>query len=208
MYTPRDFAERSLEKLQWFIETFSFGALICPDPSGAPQVAHVPFMLDRHRGPQGTLVSHVARANSIWRLFDGGGPTITVFQGPHGYISPSWYTSCDDVPTWNYTVVHAYGTPRLLGDAELTSALESLVERHERSSQTSWSIDDLPAGSFEKMKSQIVGFEIEISKLEGKFKLGQNRTTEDRHGAIAGLRSRGQHLDNELAQLTADTLRT
>jgi transcriptional regulator len=207
MYVPKYFAETDVEQLHQLIEEYSFGTLICPQPSGALEIAHLPFMLDRNRGPQGTLVAHVACANSIWQTFDETHNAVTIFQGPNGYISSSWYTSCDDVPTWNYAVVHAYGRPRLTGEAALTALLTRLVDTHERLSRTSWSMNEVPEEALQDMKLQIVSFEIEITELVGKFKLGQNRSQADRKGAVAGLRARGNPLDEELAHFMEGTVR-
>ena len=207
MYMPKYFAETNVERLHQLVEEYSFGTLVCPRPSGALEIAHLPFMLDRNRGPWGTLLAHVACANPIWQTFAEAHNAVTIFQGPNGYISSSWYTSCDDVPTWNYAVVHAYGRPRLTGEAELSALLTRLVETHERRSRTSWSTAEVPAEALETMMSQILSFEIEITELVGKFKLGQNRSVADRAGAAAGLRARGNPLDDELARFMEETFR-
>jgi transcriptional regulator len=207
MYVPKYFAETDVGRLHQLIEEYSFGTLICPQPSGALEIAHLPFMLDRDRGPQGTLMAHVACANSIWQTFNETHHAVTIFQGPNGYISSSWYTSCDDVPTWNYAVVHVYGRPRLTGEAELSALLDRLVDTHERRSRTTWSTAEVPEEALTGMKSQILSFEIEITELVGKFKLGQNRSPADRAGAVAGLRARANPLDGELARFMEETFR-
>ena len=114
MYLPKAFAEPDLATLHDLVEAHAFGVLVVPSAAGPPEISHLPFLLDRTRGPHGTLYAHTARANPIWRGFDGRAGALAVFQGPHGYVSPSWYASRDDVPTWNYAVVHAHGAPRLI----------------------------------------------------------------------------------------------
>src|SRR5262249_30848142 len=162
-------------------ERYPFGTLIVP---GTPtDVTHLPFLLDSARGERGTLVAHVARANPIWRVFDGSLPVLAIFHGPHGYVSPAWYTSRNAVPTWNYVVVHVHGTPRLLETEDRRrKALEALVEVYEAGRPDPWSIDELPSATFSELSQAIVAFEIPIDRLEGKFKLSQNREHEDRAG--------------------------
>src|SRR6185369_2660094 len=106
------FAQHAVRELHPIIERYPFGTLIVPGTP--PDVSHLPFVLDPARCERGTLVAHVARAHPIWRAFAGRRPVIAIFPGPHGYVSPAWYTSRNAVPTWNYVVVHVHGTPRLL----------------------------------------------------------------------------------------------
>src|SRR6185437_9901988 len=192
VYLPKVFAEHDAGLLHDLIDAHSFGMLIAPPgPDGMPMIAHLPFLLDRSRGPQGTLLAHVARANPVLRAVETGAPVVAVFRGPHGYISPNWYTSRDEVPTWNYAVVHAQGTPRLLDEPELLDALARLAAVHERGQPDPWTLDDLTPETKGELLPAIAGFAVEITKLEGKLKLSQNRKPEDRDGAIRGLRERG-----------------
>lgn len=201
MYIPRYSAQMNKDSLHSFIDENSFGALICLGNRQQPEITHIPFLLDKSAGTNGTLLSHVARANPISRSLAGSDEVIVIFQGPHGYISPSWYSSRAEVPTWNYSVVHAYGRPRLLSDAELINQLERLVDKYEKGSPNRWHISELQAAFFDQMRKEIIGFAIEITRLEGKFKLSQNRSLQDRQGAIAGVLKRGNPLDSELAAM-------
>ena len=206
MYLPSHFVQRDLIKLQDFVDAYNFGIVFCPSSAGAPEIVHMPFLVDRTEGPKGTLVGHVARANPVWRLFDAATTVAVVFQGPHGYISPTWYTSRGEVPTWNYAVVHVEGKPVCGVDDELTMLLDNLVKKHEGAESSAWSIREVREEKFAELKKQIVGFRIPIENIVGKFKLGQNRTAQDRRGAIEGLRNRNQPLDRELAELMAAEL--
>jgi transcriptional regulator len=200
MYLPQGFARTDVEALHAFIEEHAFGTLIVPGPPH--DVSHVPFLLDRARGERGTLLAHVARANPIWRAFDGRTAAIAVFHGPHGYVSPGWYTTRNEVPTWNYVVVHAQGAPRVLdGGDELRGLLRRLAEVFERGRPDPWSVDELTPDTYAELSQAIVGFEIPVDRLEGKFKLSQNRKPEDREGAIRGLRERGTPDDLALVRL-------
>jgi transcriptional regulator len=202
MYLPKAFAEPDLATLHDLVEAHAFGVLVVPTPSGAPEVSHLPFLLDRARGPHGTLRAHVARANPIWRAFDGKAEVLAVFQGPHGYVSPTWYASRDDVPTWNYAVVHAHGAPRLIeAEAELLDLLRRLADVHEQGRPDPWSTAELSAGTIGELLPAIVGFELPIARIVGKLKLSQNRRPEDREGAIRGLRERGTPDDLALVKL-------
>ena len=167
----------------------SFATLITQDESGAPFASHVPLLFDPEPAP-GMLLGHLARANAQWRHFENQRPVLAIFHGPHAYISPRWYASGPAVPTWNYAVVHAYGTPKIMAEA----SLETLVRRMNRfyepkgddAAQT-----DLPADFLARQLKAIVGFEIRLTRLEGKFKLGQNRPRPTSRASM--LRSANRH---------------
>lgn len=207
MYMPSYTFETRLANLHDLIDHYSFGTLICPADNRLPQICHLPFVLDRQPGPYGSLLSHVARANPIRHSLNVSKEAIVVFQGPHGYISPSWYTSRTEVPTWNYSVVHAYGILQLLNDDELVTVLNRSVEKYERGNPDPWSIHELPAELYDELRTEIVGFALKITRLEGKFKLSQNRGEQDRQGAVAGILKRGCPLDNNLAAMMKEALR-
>jgi transcriptional regulator len=190
-YLPEVFAENELGHLHGLIDAYPFGMLLAPGTGAAPLIAHLPFLLDRNRGARGTLLLHVARANPIRAALETGAPVIGVFRGPHGYVSPCWYVSRDNVPTWNYAVVHAHGAPRLLGDEELLASLAALGAVHERGQPDPWTLADVSRETMDELFPAIAGFAVEISALEGKFKLSQNQRPENREGAIRGLRARG-----------------
>jgi len=201
LYLPKAFEEDDLGVLHDLVEAHSFGMLVAAGEGAAPLIAHLPFLLDRARGPRGALVVHVARQNPIRHALEAGTPVLAVFRGPHGYVSPTWYTSRDEVPTWNYAVVHAHATPRALDDAELLASLAGLAAAHERGRPDPWTLADLTPETMGKLFPAIAGFELAITALEGKLKLSQNRRPEDREGALAGLHARGGPGDAELVAL-------
>lgn len=186
MYIPQTFNESDPEKLQALMRENSFAPLIT-HADNVPFATHLPFLIDTQSGPHVVLRSHMARANPQWRHFRNGEEALVIFQGPHTYISPSWYESELMVPTWNYAVVHAYGVPRPVDDAGLFDILNGTVGQYEAGREAPWSMDSLPPEFVEKLMKAIVGFEIEITRLEGKVKMSQNRSTGDRRGVIAGL---------------------
>ena len=207
MYVPELFVESDLEKLHSLINEYNFATLFCQPPGGAPpEIVHMPFILDRTRGTNGSLLGHVARANPVWRLFDGATAAVIVFQGPHGYISPSSYTSRQQVPTWNYAVVHAHGKPQLLPESEVLDLLQRLVEKHEGTAEGAWYISELRSEFLKHMTNQIVVFSMAIDRIVGKFKLSQNRSVPDRRAAIEALRARGDLFDPALIELMEKAL--
>ena len=202
MYVPTSFAENDLETLQELMRRDAFATLVSTQ-DGVPVASHIPFALDARRGAYGTLLGHVARANPQWRSF-GGGEALVIFQGPHAYVSPTWYAGGDNVPTWNYAVVHAYGLPRLIEDpAAARAVIELLVAAYEGGRRRPWTTATPPASFVERLLGAIVVFEIPIERLQGKFKLSQNKTEADRAGVIAGLRAEGDAATRALAELMA-----
>jgi transcriptional regulator len=198
MYLPPYFAEDDREVLDSVVRDNNFGLLVTM-ADGAPLATHLPFVLEGD-----TLVAHMARANPQWESFASGAEVLCVFHGPHGYISPSWYVRKNAVPTWNYVAVHVYGTPRIVDDPAAALAMQGrLVAAHEAGSPTPWTIDGLPDSFVEGQLRAIVNFEIPIARIEGKFKLNQNRSPEDRAGVVAGLRASPRPGDQELADLMA-----
>lgn len=163
---------------------------------GKIEINHIPFVLHENRGAFGTLVGHVARANPVWRRCARDTPSVVVFQGEQAYISPSWYSAKQAhgkvVPTWNYAVVHAQGIPAVIDDPEwLLAHVAELTRIHERGRPQPWDVTDAPAEFIEKVLGAIVGIEIPISQLTGKWKLGQNRPASDRPLMMEGLKSIG-----------------
>ncbi len=178
MYIPPPFAENDQARLFEMIERHSFGLLVSQDGE-YPVATHLPLLVDRTGGEQGRLLGHMARANSHWRTLTEQ-QVLCVFAGPHAYISPTWYEAENVVPTWNYVAVHAYGTCRLLEDPEDTRAiLSDYVATYERSLPKPWTLDT-GTNFFQKMAQMVVAFEIVITRLEGKWKLGQNHPAERR----------------------------
>ena len=171
---------------------------------GALHVNHVPLYLDPARGPHGTLVGHVARANGLWPLLTQ--QAVAVFHGPQAYVSPSWYPSKaidgKQVPTWNYASVHAHGTLSAVDDAErLRTILHTLTQAHEAYRTAPWGIGDAPADYIDKMLRAIVGIELEVARWEGIWKVSQNRTDTDRAGVVQGLLAEGNPTAQDMAAL-------
>ena len=202
MYIPKPFEISEHGELAAIMHEHSFATIVTHD-NGSLFASHVPVLFFPERGSRGVLAAHVARANSQWRHFRADQEILVIFQGPHGYISPNWYKTKPVVPTWNYVAVHAYGFPRLLENEEaLEALLRAMVEKYESALPNPWPMD-LP-DDFKTQKMQaIVGFEIDITRLEGKFKLSQNRTSEDVATAIDVLKKSPNQADRDLAKLMA-----
>ena len=200
MYIPDAFREERLDVLHRLIEENSFATLITDSPDGL-FATHIPVLLDRAAGPRGTLNAHVARANPHWRYL-AGSDALVIFQGPHAYVSPSWYATGGRVPTWNYIAAHAYGAPRLIEDPRAVRALiERTVGTYESGFAAPWDMSGLDPKAVDGLLQSIVAFEIPIARLEGKRKLNQNRSRADREGAIRGLRAHGRDDAGEIADL-------
>ena len=205
MYVPKHFEERDIAVLHALIGSHPLGAWVTQ--AGAQLVVnHIPFLVDSAKGEHGTLVGHVARANPIWRSFSKDMASLVIFQGPQAYISPSWYPSKHEhgkaVPTWNYAVVHAQGLPRAIEDKDwLFQLVTHLTNTHESGQAVPWSVSDAPADYIDKMLTAIVGVEIPITTLTGKWKTSQNRPFPDKLGTIAGLHGRSDANSREVAAL-------
>lgn len=190
MYIPPAFQIDDPGKLAAFMRRHSFATLITHDGK-APFASHVPVLFRPDGGTHGTLVSHLARANPQWRHFESGAEALVIFHGPHSYISPSWYETAPAVPTWNYGVVHASGVPAIFEERErVVGMLREMIATYEAGFEQPWA-GDLPEEYLEKMIRGIVAFEIPVTRLEGKFKLGQNRSTADLRGVYEGLTKTG-----------------
>lgn len=204
MYLPASFVEDDHTALHDFLDANSFGVLVTHGATGLT-ASHLPFLLERAAGAHGTLVGHVARANPQWKDCDGA-ETLAIFSGPHTYISPTWYQTDLTVPTWNYIAVHAYGRVQWTEDpAELREIVDRSVERYERSQPVPWRLT-APQDFVDKLLAQIVGFRIEITRLEGKWKLNQNHPVERRERVIAVLRDQNTEDARAIADAMAATL--
>jgi transcriptional regulator len=203
MYIPPAFAVQDPKRLARFVAQNSFATVITQDEGGPPFASHVPILFEPEPKP-GLLLGHLARANPQWRHFENQREVLVIFHGPHAYISPRWYESSPAVPTWNYAVVHAYGTPRVFTEE---SRLEALVRRmvkfYEGDSDNSWR-GELPGDFMSKQLKAIVGFEIRLTRLEGKFKLGQNRQKADLSGVYNALSQSSRSEDHLLARFMKD----
>lgn len=200
MYLPTHFEVTDRATLEAFIERHSFATLVNVI-DGAPFATHLPLVLERGRSEHGFLLGHVARANPQWKSFDGMRPALAIFHGPHAYVSPSSYAASPAVPTWNYAVVHADGAPRVVEDeAWLGRLVDRLVGIYESGRTPPWP-GTLPADYKAKQLRAIVGFEMAITRIEGKFKLNQNRSLEDQRGAIRDLEARDDPAARSVAEL-------
>lgn len=200
MYMPEHFHEKDLPTLHALMRDYSFATLVTQH-DGIPFATHLPLLLEADTGPYGTLFGHMARANPQWRDFDGARDVLVIFQGPHAYVSPSWYEAERSVPTWNYAVVHAYGRPRLITDYDACYALlTTLVRTHEAHFVQPWRFE-LPMDYVHKMMQGIVGFAIEITRLQGKFKLSQNRPLTDQQNVAATLQQSADPVSRDVGTL-------
>jgi transcriptional regulator len=203
MYTPAHFAESDLAKLHDFIEGHSFATLV--SQGKAPFASHLPFLLERDVRPLGRLVGHMARANPHWSEATEQ-ETLVIFSGPHAYISPTWYEASNVVPTWNYLAVHVYGAFHIIDDpTRVNDILRRTVETYERSQPQPWEIN-VESEYLHRLTAHIVAFEIEISRIEGKWKLNQNHPRERREKVIRALEGRGGENATRIAQAMRDTL--
>jgi transcriptional regulator len=191
MYVPLHFAETRTDVLHQLVREYPLGVLVTLG-SGGLNANHIPFEIDPEPAPFGTLRGHVARANPVWRDVSTDVEALMVFQGSQAYISPSWYATKQEtgkvVPTYNYIVVHAYGPLHVVEDrAWLRNFVERLTNRYEATRSEPWKITDAPSDYIEQMLGAIVGIEIPVTKLIGKWKASQNRPPGDRDGVIRGL---------------------
>jgi transcriptional regulator len=185
-------------ELTAFMQHYNFAALVTSH-EGEITASHLPFMLDETRGEHGTLIAHLARTNPQWQTFAGGKEALVIFTGPHAYVSPSWYEKPQvNVPTWNYTAVHAYGVPRVVEEPEAIYAmLDQLVKAHEGSYDQPWSVQSAEE-HVRRLMGGVVGFEMTIIRLEGKAKLSQNRSEADQYHVV-------EHLSQSSDPLAVDT---
>jgi len=210
MYLPQHFAESRPQLLHELIRSYPFCTLVVL-AEGELIANHIPMLLDPDSGPHGTLRGHVSRSNSVWSHLEGI-EALAIFQGPHAYISPNWYPSRQSdgkvVPTWNYAVVHAYGHARAIQDpAWLLENVSRLTVAQEAGQMHPWQVADAPRDYIEQMLRGIVGVELPVSRMQGKWKVSQNRTQADRLGAVAGLQSRSEEQAHAMAALIAERAR-
>ena len=195
MYLPSHFAVTEPEALHELMRAHPLGALITCGELGL-DANHLPFEFDAGEGEHGVLRAHVARNNPLWQEVKEGDEVLVIFKAVDGYVSPSWYPSKQahhqQVPTWNYAVVHAHGHIRVRDDARFVRRLlANLTRVHEATEPAPWKMADAPREYIEAMVQAVVGIEIEVSQLVGKYKLSQNKEEADRLGAIGALRERG-----------------
>ena len=215
MYVPRTNAEDRPEVLAAFMRAHSLAALVSVGPAGELWATHLPIVYDLSRGAHGTIEGHVARANPHHELVraaaelasDGAArESLAIFTGPDAYVTPAWYPGKAEhgreVPTWNYVAVHAYGTLRLRDDPEwLLAHVTRLTEQSEAGRPEPWAVSDAPADYVARMLRAIVGFEMEVTRIEARWKMSQNRTPEEIDGVVAGLEASGRPADRVVAAI-------
>jgi transcriptional regulator len=200
MYIPSAFNIEDTERLARFIQQHSFATVVTHSEEGVPFASHAPILYDPEPNPSGRLLGHLARANPQWQHFGHNREVLVIFHGPHAYVSPRWYATEPAVPTWNYAVVHVYGRTNLITDeASLEELVQRMVRFYEGDHENSWA-GDLPTAYKSKQLKAIVGFEIGITRFEGKFKLGQNRSKCDIAGAYTALSQSARPEDRQLAE--------
>jgi transcriptional regulator len=207
MYLPEMFPKPRPEELFRLMREHPLGMLVTHTASGL-EANHLPFLLDEDRGTSGTLIAHVARANPIWREVGDGAEVLVVFRGAQGYISPNWYPSKQEthrhVPTWNYEVVHAHGRIRVRDDEKFVRGVVARLTRtHEAGEPHPWKMTDAPDDYITEQLSHIVGIEVELTRVEGKRKLSQNRDQRDFESTVSALEERGH---SELASAMKRTV--
>lgn len=193
MYIPASFREARVEKLHELIVKHPLGLLVTHGVNGI-EVSPVPFVLYAAEGEYGTLRAHLAKANPHWKSLAESAESLVIFQGPAGYVTPSWYSSKAEtkkvVPTWNYSVVQAWGKASVTEDAAwLRQQLDDLTTLHEGARPQPWSVNDAPPDYIANQMKAIVGVEIPIGRVDGKWKMSQNKDETDRRGVVAGMRS-------------------
>lgn len=207
MYIPHQFSEPQMEELHRLVRENSLGMLVTHTTAGLG-ADHVPFLLDADQGPHGVLTAHVARANPVWQQVQDGDKVLVVFRGVQGYISPNWYPGKQAthrfVPTWNYEVVHAHGTIHIRDEEKFVRGVVARLTRQHEAGQTQpWKMGDAPPDYLQEQLGKIVGLEVRLTQLEGKRKLNQHHSLQDREGAIQGLTVTG---NTGLAQAMKDAI--
>lgn len=207
MYTPKLHEEKRLDVLHQLIKDYPLGTLVVMG-QGELVANAIPFYLDAGRGEFGTLVAHISRANPLWELPESDISALVIFQGPQAYISPAWYPSKAEhgkaVPTWNYVMVQASGKPRFIQDrAWLLAHVEELTSTHEQGRAQPWLVTDAPEDFVERLLKGIVGIEIPLKKIVGKWKVSKDRPEVDKVGIIYGLRESGKREVAAMVDLVA-----
>ncbi len=198
MYIPPFNRVIDRARISAFLHRYGFPSLITQGGEGL-WASHLPVLFDEKVGEHGQLRSHMARANPQWHDLETGGEVLCIFHGPHAYISPSWYEQQHTVPTWNYGVVHVYGRPEIVDDEALKRIVRDTTAKYESGMAVPWKIP-FSEEEIDKMCKAIVGFTIAITRIEAKFKLGQNRSAGDQAKMLEALRAAPDYGSRELAQ--------
>jgi transcriptional regulator len=207
MYVPAQFKEDRVAVLHDAIRKYGFGTLVTSSGQEL-EASHLPMLLEPEPAPFGTLLGHVARANPQWQRSKPDFQALAIFLGPNTYITPSWYPTKQQtgkvVPTWNYLAIHAYGMLSFFDDpAELREHVGKMTDTHEASRAAPWAVSDAPANFVDQMLGAIVGFELRITKLEGKWKMSQNRPAQDVAGVLEGLTREDGEAHGPVAEIVA-----
>lgn len=204
-YLPTHFTETDTATLHALVHDYPLATWVLPH-AGELQVHHIPFVLDPALGEHGTLLGHVARANPVWQCLEAAG--VAIFTGPQAYISPNWYPSKHqhgkEVPTYNYTAVHAHGVARAVEDPQrILHILNRLTQHHEAGQARPWQVSDAPQDYIDKMLRAIVGIEIPVQRWVGKWKVSQNKQPPEQQGVVAGLKDKGDTVSLQMAHWVA-----
>jgi transcriptional regulator len=196
MHRPPHFCEDRIEVMHTLIQSHPLGVLVTAGERG-PTASHLPFLIEETASGLGVLRAHLPRANDQLDALRAGGEALVIFQGPQAYVTPSWYPSKDDhgkvVPTWNYVAVHAWGAPRVLDDPDwIRGQVERLTVSREAGRASPWAVADAPEDFITAQIRGLVGLEIPIARIEGKWKASQNRPKADQRGVAAGLEAEGE----------------
>jgi transcriptional regulator len=204
MYIKPPYAEDDLSVLHAHMKEWSFATLISRSNAGL-HVSHLPFLLDAQRGSLGTLTTHLARANPHCDTLRTAAEVLVIFNGPHAFVSPSWYSEQRTFPTWNYAAIHAHVRLEWIDEPEaIREILARTVDTYDTPVGGSWTFGAMPEELIAPRLRAIAGVELTITRIEGKFKLNQDRSAADRHGVIAALQRQGTTQDRALAQLMAE----
>jgi len=210
VYVPPHFSVDDLAQLQDGMRRFPFAAIVTHGEAGLV-ASHVPVLLETEPAPYGTLLFHFARPNPHWRTIAANAQTLVMFLGPHAYVSPAWYATTREtgkvVPTWNYVAIHAYGHAEAFDDAErLRDLVTRLTNANEHGRPSPWAVDDAPREFIDSQLKGIVGLRMPIERLEGKWKMSQNRPPADVAGAVGALEGSERQEDRTTAQIMASLL--
>ncbi|KQT43585.1 MULTISPECIES: FMN-binding negative transcriptional regulator [unclassified Methylophilus] len=205
MYVPQHFSEPNIDALHALMRAYPLSTLVLMSEDGL-NANHIPLYLDTANGKHGTLSGHIARANPLWKDLAANHQVLAIFHGPDAYVTPSWYASKAKtgmvVPTWNYVAVHAHGRAKMIENKEwLRTHLSLLTTDQEAKFEHPWLIEDAPAGFIDKLILELVGIEIEIIQLTGKWKASQNQSVENQLGVIQGLRESASLEQCEMAAI-------
>lgn len=205
MYIPKAFEITDKIKLYEFIKRNSFGILFSQEEYG-PFATHLPFLIDEKKGEADVLIGHMAKPNPHWKNLNNQ-EVLVIFSGPHAYISPTWYNEDNTVPTWNYVAVHIYGTVRIINKKEeLVELMEKTVNFYEASMPNPWNAQ-FDNKFIDGLMNGIVGFEISINKIEGKWKLNQNHSIERQQSLVSGLRTSNHYNSEEVASIMEENIK-